>query len=132
MIGARESKHFSTSEQEALNMIREKIINLTPHPVIYIESSGKKRTWDNPKSDIKLPRIAEVVVEECPIDGVRTYKKSFGGCDNLPDETDGVYYIVSAMIASALPRRNDLLVPNAIRDESGRIIGCDGFSKIRM
>ena len=44
----------------------------------------------------------------------------------LPPIEEGVYYIVSAIVATAI-RRNDLIVPNTIRDEDGQIIGCDSF-----
>lgn len=38
------------------------------------------------------------------------------------------YYIVSRMVANALPNRKDLLVPNElVRDDQGNIIGCRSF-----
>lgn len=47
----------------------------------------------------------------------------------LPDEQEGVFYIVSRITAEALPERTDLrMVDGTVRDESGRIIGCTGLS----
>lgn len=47
----------------------------------------------------------------------------------LPDEQEGVVYIVSRITAEALPERTDLrMVDGTVRDESGRIIGCTGLS----
>lgn len=49
----------------------------------------------------------------------------------LPGFSSGVKFIVSRMVAEACPDRNDLLVPDgALRDESGRIVGCTGLAKI--
>ena len=49
----------------------------------------------------------------------------------LPNEQEGVLYIVSRITAEALPNRDDLLmVDGTVRDDGGRIIGCTGFSQL--
>jgi len=106
------------------------IINLTPHPVNLMDGDGKIiRTWDKPDSDVKLPRLVEVIEKLLDIDGVKVVKKTYGRCDNLPERVDNVYYIVSGLIASAM-RRSDLLVSNTVRNERGQIIGCDSFGVV--
>lgn len=105
------------------------IINLTPHPVKLIQDGEIVREWDKPSSEIKLPRLIEEVTDGGTIDGVPIKNKRYGRCENLPQEKPGTYYIVSGLIASAL-RRSDLLVPNTVRDEQGKIIGCDSFAQI--
>ena len=53
------------------------------------------------------------------------------GESNLPDYEEGVYYIVSALVANAYPERKDLLMVNeTIRDDDGRIIGCKSFAVV--
>ena len=53
---------------------------------------------------------------------------SYGKVSNLPEPKDGVLYIVSAAVRTALPERNDLASPaHLVRDEEGRIIGCLAF-----
>ena len=50
---------------------------------------------------------------------------SYGEVVDLPAPQVGVYYIVSRLVMSACPNRQDLLVPNdLVRDEAGRVIGC--------
>jgi hypothetical protein len=53
------------------------------------------------------------------------------GCpEGLPDPEDGVILIVSALIAEhhSVEHREDLAYPGeAIRDESGRVVGCRGL-----
>jgi hypothetical protein len=48
----------------------------------------------------------------------------------MPEQQDGVYYIVSSFVAQALPHRTDLICPNstdAVRNEKGHIIYTNGF-----
>jgi hypothetical protein len=54
---------------------------------------------------------------------------SYGEITGLPDAQPGVILIVSAMVAKEA-RRPDVVSPGpAIRDESGRIIGCAGLTR---
>ena len=49
---------------------------------------------------------------------------------NLPDPQDGTMLLVSAMVLTAFPERDDLLAPNtnkATRNEKGHIISIPGF-----
>ena len=49
--------------------------------------------------------------------------------ENLPSPREGVMYVVSKIVASANPDREDLLlVWNTVRDERGSVIGCRGLS----
>ena len=49
--------------------------------------------------------------------------------ENLPPPREGVMYVVSKIVASANPHREDLLlVWNTVRDETGAVIGCRGLS----
>jgi hypothetical protein len=50
--------------------------------------------------------------------------------DNLPDEKDGVYLVVSSVFKGLYPDRSDLVVPNMIiRDrQEHRVVACQGFA----
>lgn len=98
-------------------------INLTPHPINIIDGETL------PKCEVP-PRVSEEEELLFLVDSLPIYQKSFGAVENLPAPKADTYYIVSAMIASACPKRDDLLVPRVVRDENGRIIGCDGFYRI--
>ena len=100
-------------------------INLTPHPVVIIKEAG----------NITFPASGQVArcaqETECigDLDGIPLSRSRFGEVVDLPPKTDGVYYIVSRLVRSALPERKDLLVPNEmVRDEKGVIIGCRSFA----
>lgn len=56
-------------------------------------------------------------------------RRKFGAVSGLPDPKDGVAYIVSQIIADALPERRDLLVPaDVVRGADGQVIGCKSFA----
>lgn len=103
------------------------IINLTPHDinllleddVIVFKSKGIARVQQKEALDEYFNRV--------PI-----YKNKYGEVEGLPEEKDGVYYIVSFVVASALKdKRNDLLiVTKTERNEKGQIIGCYGFARL--
>jgi hypothetical protein len=66
------------------------------------------------------------VIEE--IDGIKITRQYFGEVENLPPQNKVDRFIVSRMVAEAC-HRPDLLVPGpAVRDENGKIVGCNGLS----
>lgn len=103
------------------------IINLTPHDVnllleddvIVFKSEG-------------IARVQQKEVLDEYFDRVPIYKNKYGKIEGLPEEKDGVYYIVSFVVASALKdKRNDLLiVTKTERNKKGQIIGCYGFARL--
>jgi len=99
------------------------IINMTPHPVnivdgITIPASGQQI------------RLAVITQPGVPIDGVPTSTTVFGAPVGLPDYQEGVFYIVSQLVKSACPGRNDLLVPaDVVRDNKGQIVGCRSLGR---
>ena len=65
------------------------------------------------------------------IDNIQITKQIFGEVTDLPEQEDGVYLIVSRLVATACPNRSDLLIPGPlIRDAEGKVVGCKGLSKI--
>lgn len=103
-------------------------INLTPHTLNIIRDGDE---------DIIIPpsgNVARCAVNRRQIgtiDGVPINATEFGAVHGLPDPAPGTYYIVSALVAQACPHRVDLLITDdAVRDESGRIIGCRAFARV--
>ena len=96
---------------------KQLFVNLTPHEV----NIGD---FDFPASGT----VARVVVEHHEIGnhaGIPLLVGSYGEVSNLPEPEEGVLYIVSAAVRTALPQRKDLGSPaHLVRDEEGRIIGC--------
>jgi hypothetical protein len=107
------------------------IVNCTPHPVNIInQNTGQIVTI--PKGEI-IPRVASStqIIEtiQTNFGAIRITKNTFGKVENLPEPQHNTIFIVSAMVMNACPNRNDLLCPNeSIRDEEGRITGCQSLA----
>lgn len=104
-----------------------RIINLTPHAiglavgdeVVTIPASGT---------------VARVSVTVSPAGEIETdygrvplVRLTYGDPVGLPEPEDGVVYVVSKVVADALPDRHDLVYPDtspesAIRNEAGQIV----------
>ena len=100
-----------------------KIINLTPHPVVYVDVD-KSETF--PPSG-EAVRLTEIQDKTTVLDfNYKTYGVKYTP-ESLPDEIPGTFYIVSSMVKNATERRDFIVPINVIRDDSGRITGCKGF-----
>ena len=104
------------------------IINLTPHTIninrhqideIAIEPSGTIARCEEVRTQLKS-------VDQIPVDMV-----SYGAVENLPEPQEDTIYIVSQLVAAQVPERRDVYIPGkAIRDDAGRVIGCQGLSQV--
>ena len=98
------------------------IKNMTPHDVNIVDDKGN--VIGTFPSD-GLIRLKAETISVGHHDGVRLSSTKFGNPEGLPKEKAGTLLIVSQLVKSALPERNDLVVPaEIIRDENGQIIGC--------
>jgi|WetSurMetagenome_2_1015567.scaffolds.fasta_scaffold1102428_2 hypothetical protein len=108
------------------------IINLCPHS-IHLYSLDRNGDIDgNVRSFHPSGVVARCEENTSPVfivgENLPVVNKWYGEVIGLPERVEGTFYIVSMMIRSALPGRTDLLSPgDAIRDESGKIIGCINF-----
>ena len=101
------------------------IINKTPHPVNIVDGPVFPAC---PKEE--LIRLAVSVQPAKSIDNIPTSVTVFGEPVGLPDYQEGIWYIVSQLVKSALPNRVDLLVPaDVARDADGTIIGCRSLGR---
>lgn len=114
------------------------IINATPHPIAVF--TEKEKMIFQPSGII--PRVKEISgnlnkfshvkkeTEKTLKDtGINFIYTEFDDITDLPDETGECIYIVSSIVKSAAPERNDLVVPkDFVRDEEGKIIGCKSLS----
>lgn len=66
------------------------------------------------------------------VNGIAINRRRMGEVYGLPDKEDGVYLIVSAIVAQKLSGLRDdvLVVDETIRDENGRIIGAKSLARI--
>lgn len=108
------------------------LVNMTPHPITIFDMYGVAPIVTVPSSG--MVRVAETVRTISDGDGqvplveiVRDPDK----IENLPAWAVGRYVIVSDLAYQAAKDlgRDDLLRPGpAVRDETGRIIGCKGLA----
>lgn len=101
----------------------DSIKNLTPHPIHLIGEDGQiVRTFG---SDGLVRLKADTVDAGFTVDDCKITRTVFGEPVGLPEYRLGQFYIVSQLVKSALPNREDLLVPaEVVRDTNGNIIGC--------
>ena len=112
-----------------------KIKNFTPHAINYVAPCGEQVTFSS--SGVARVSASSQSAGSYGLDGhvfdngqiiVKLISQSFGKVEGLPDEEDGVRFIVSRLVKAALPERGDLIVPaDLIRDASGKITGCRAF-----
>lgn len=114
-----------------------RFINLTPHALNVKAVSG---TFVTILPDADGP--ARVIYDRLPPEQVRAgnfdvFEVTVAGSPReivgLPDYDPeaGIVYVVAKAVADAAPRhREDLMSPGRlIRDEDGRVIGCDGLTR---
>lgn len=133
--------HFNTQ-----NMT--KLVNLTPHDVTIKDVYNVLHTFDKTEW---IARVASVQRKEASLEteihsaaggatAFSVFSNSFGDVylenkntgerKEMPARQDGVVYIVSTMVAQALPHRIDVVCPNstdAVKNESGHIRYTNGF-----
>ena len=104
------------------------IKNCTPHALNIFEAG--KEIVIQPCGIVPRCEQHEIVFGDC--DGITITTQVFGRVVDLPEPQDGVFLVVSRLVASACLDRDDLLIPGPLlRDESGKVIGCKGLSVVR-
>lgn len=102
-------------------------VNLCPHQIDVIRADGSTVSYV-PSGTVARCSQTERVVDE--VDGIVITTQSFGEITGLPDPVDGTMYIVSRLVAAAVPERHDLVIPGPLvrNPETGQPSGCRGLS----
>ena len=106
------------------------IVNLTPHAITIVGAGldGKDLVIE-PSGE--LARVAARTEVFGNMHGIPLTHTVYGEVEGLPDYDGNTVYIVSSMVASRAPYRDDIFIPNeSVRDEAGRIIGCKSLGRI--
>lgn len=78
----------------------------------------------------RLPRVVHPNGAPAGVE-IPVTRQTFGPVEGLPEPTPGIAYVVSRIVAEACGQRDDIYFPGpAIRDAEGRVIGCDGLSRL--
>lgn len=106
-----------------------KVINLTPHPITFIDGEGTVICTIEPSGTVA--RVS--CTTECmgDINGIPVTGNCYGEVEGLPQPEEGVIYLVSSLVASRCTERTDVFIPNEpVRNEKGFIIGCKSFGRV--
>lgn len=109
-----------------------KIINLTPHPINFLDASNRV-ILTVPSSGLARAAQRRENIGTIDADGVTlpVTRSAFGAVEGLPAAQDDTIYVVSALTAQAVPKRDDVfIVDDSVRDENGRIIGVRGLAHV--
>lgn len=100
-------------------------VSLLPHAVTILTSDGQM-VIEPSGSVARCSQTEEFIME---LDGVRVTRQVLGEVTGLPPREEGVVFLVSRLVASAVPDRDDLMFPGPlVRDERGVVTGCQGLS----
>lgn len=103
------------------------ILNCTPHTINFVNDAGEVIRSIEPSGI--LPRVFSTINLVGDIDGIPDEETVYSEVIGLPEKQDGVILIVSAMVASRLPNRDDIRVPGRqVRNDRGQVIGCKSLS----
>jgi len=108
------------------------LVNLTPHTITIIGESGEVKAEIYPSGQIARVKVEQRIIKK--IDDIPVVKTVFSEVEGLPAPRPSTIFIVSSMVAQAVPHREDVVAPDtspegAIRDEEGRIIGVKRFQR---
>ena len=103
-----------------------KFVNCTPHEIAVHDQDGEVVKYA--PSGI-IPRVA-AGFSDFNDEGI--CQTTFGEVENLPEQVDGIYLIVSAMVLTALQgSRGDVVAPATghpdCKRDQGRIVSVPGF-----
>ena len=113
-----------------------KIANLTPHAITVLKN-GEEIAVCEASGSIARCEWKTVAVGE--IAGIPLTETRFGKLylidrdrvkHELPEQQDGTFYIVSALVARVAQREDFIIVDDTVRDDKGRIIGCQSFAHV--
>ena len=109
------------------------IINLTPHEISIVNEEGNViKVFES----AGVARAAQNDVQIGMLEGIPIIETTFGEPVDLPEYSQGTYYIVSALTAKAASlsgrsTRDLLLTGKTVRNSDGQIISCQALAKYK-
>jgi len=107
-----------------------KIENLTPHTVRILDEDEEVIKEIEPSGQVA--RVEKKTLHVGDLNGeIPVTKSVFGQVENMPEGDHETLFVVSRVVANALPRRHDLLVPSQlVRDENGQVKGAKSLELV--
>ena len=110
------------------------IVNLTPHALVMMPGGPDGPTVTIPPSgQVARCAVDREQVDTVTVDGITVpvYQTRFGEVSGLPAPRPDTIYVVSTLVAQAVPGRRDVyIVDDAVRDDQGRIIGARALAHV--
>ena len=109
------------------------IVNLTPHALNLMPGGPDGPTVNPPSGQVARCEVDRVQVDTVTVDGVSVpvNQTRFGAVSGLPDPCPDTIYVVSTLVAQAVPDRADVyIVDDAVRDDQGQIIGARALAHV--
>jgi len=109
------------------------IINLTPHAVVLLDSSGNVTRRIEPAPH--AARVSSTVRTVGEVDGIPVTETTFGEVEGLPGPQEGTIYIVSLLVMQQVAHtRTDTYRPDTgpqsvVRDAKGVIVGVRALTR---
>ena len=133
MLSGKLGKNNRKTSKEEVKKMTNIIINLTPHKINIMDEEGNVIKVFESKGKA---RAAQKDVEIGMLEDIPIIETTFGEPVDLPEYSQGTYYIVSALTAKAASlsgrsTRDLLLTGKTVRNSSGQIIGCQALAKYR-
>lgn len=101
-------------------------VNLTPHSIKIVDGADQICLILPPSGNVA--RVDSKSVSRGSINSIPISSVIFGDVVGLPDASDDTMFIVSGMVRSAVPHRQDVASPgDLVRDSAGNVIGCRGL-----
>lgn len=103
------------------------LVNLTPHRLNLLGEDEEEVLALEPSGDVARVETERVQIGE--VEGVPLYRTETGDVENLPAPQEGILYVVSGFVRSAV-ERDDVVSPGElVRDESGKPVGAKGLTR---
>jgi len=109
-----------------------RLANLTPHDITLVCMDGAE-VIIHPSGTVARCTVRRETVETVQVNGhlVPINRTRFGPVEGLPEPDGETWYIVSSIVAQAVPGREDvLIVDDTVRDASGRIVGAKALARV--
>jgi len=112
--------------------MEKKLVNLTPHEIRVVGEDGEERLVIPPSGKVARVRTEQTTVGQ--VNNIPVVRTMYGDVEGLPEPSENTLYIVSTLVAQAVPYRDDVVAPDTspngvVRDEEGRIIGVKRFQR---
>jgi len=106
-----------------------RLINKCPHKLKLYDEAGRLVAELPPEHPPTRVAVRREKVGETP-EGVPIFSTTYHSLDGVPPKVEGVAYVVSGLVVSACPEREDFYQPGELlRDSQGNVVGAVGVTR---